>query len=78
MIGCCRALRPCCRCAPLPAAALGRLCGQLVTTILEAILPYQHVIGYKGSISEGIYLERVPNGTVSDYILDSGKPLSLR
>jgi len=31
MIGCCRAPRPCCRCAPLPAAALGRPCGQLVT-----------------------------------------------
>ncbi|KAK3687207.1 kinase-like domain-containing protein [Podospora appendiculata] len=60
-----------------PAAA-GEDVERLVAerTILEAIPPHQHVIGYKGSIGEGIYLERVPNGTVSDYILDSGKPLS--
>ena len=46
--------------------------------ILEAIPPHKNVLGFKGSTDAGIYLERAPNGTVAEYILESGKPLSLQ
>ncbi|KAK3695882.1 kinase-like domain-containing protein [Podospora appendiculata] len=46
--------------------------------ILEAIPPHKNVLGFKGSADAGIYLERAPNGTVAEYILNSGKPLSLQ
>ncbi|KAK4032467.1 hypothetical protein C8A01DRAFT_50751 [Parachaetomium inaequale] len=39
--------------------------------ILEAILPYKNILGFKGSTDTGIYLERAPNGTVAEYILES-------
>ncbi|KAK3305952.1 kinase-like domain-containing protein [Chaetomium strumarium] len=46
--------------------------------MLEAIPPHKNILGFKGSTDAGIYLERAPNGTVAEYILDSGKPLSLQ
>ncbi|KAK3681060.1 hypothetical protein B0T22DRAFT_502546 [Podospora appendiculata] len=46
--------------------------------IPEAIPPHKNVLGFKGSADAGIYLERAPNGTVAEYMLDSGKPLSLQ
>jgi len=38
---------------------------------------HKNVLGLKGSTDAGIYLEHAPNGTVAEYILESGKPLSL-
>ncbi|KAK4125428.1 hypothetical protein N657DRAFT_568989, partial [Parathielavia appendiculata] len=46
--------------------------------ILEAIPPHKNVLGFKCSTDAGIYLGRAPNGTVAEYILKSGKRLSLQ
>jgi serine/threonine protein kinase len=45
--------------------------------ILEAVPPHKHIIGFKGSTEDGIYLERAPNGTVAEHVLER-KPLSLQ
>lgn len=42
--------------------------------LLEIIGPHERIIGLKGFSDTGIYLERAVNGTVAQYILESGKP----
>ncbi|KAL2127179.1 hypothetical protein VTI74DRAFT_11199 [Chaetomium olivicolor] len=45
--------------------------------LLEIILPHESIIAFKGFTDTGIYLERATNGTVAEYILESGNPLPL-
>lgn len=42
--------------------------------MLEIITPHERIIGFKGATNTGIYLERAMNGTVAEYLLESGKP----
>ncbi|RMD39247.1 hypothetical protein DV735_g5880, partial [Chaetothyriales sp. CBS 134920] len=43
--------------------------------LLEIIGPHERIIRLKSFSNTGLYLERAVNGTVADYILESGKPL---
>ncbi|AEO60413.1 hypothetical protein MYCTH_2309609 [Thermothelomyces thermophilus ATCC 42464] len=42
--------------------------------LFEIIGRHERIIALRGFTDTGIYLERAPNGTVAEYILESGKP----
>lgn len=55
-----------------PGGDMSRL--EIERKLLEIIGPYPRIIGYKGFSNIGLYLERAENGTLADYILESGNP----
>lgn len=56
-----------------PGGDLSRL--EIEEKLLNIIGPHPRIIGYKGFSNKGLYLERAENGTLADYILESGNPL---
>ncbi|KAK3358653.1 hypothetical protein B0T24DRAFT_644151 [Lasiosphaeria ovina] len=43
--------------------------------LLEVIRPHERITALKGFTDKRIYLESTTNGTVAEYMLESGKPL---
>lgn len=44
--------------------------------LLEIVCPHPHIIQLKGYSEAGIYLERATNGSLAEYLLESGRPSS--
>jgi hypothetical protein len=58
-----------------PGGEMDRL--QVEGKLLEIVGQHERIIGLKSISETGLYLERALNGTVADYILDSGQSPSL-
>ncbi|KAL2169439.1 hypothetical protein VTG60DRAFT_6068 [Thermothelomyces hinnuleus] len=56
----------------VPGGDMTRL--EVERKLLQIIPPHERIIALKGFTDTGIYLERATNGTVAEYMLESGKP----
>lgn len=56
-----------------PGGDMSRL--EIERRLFEVIGLHPRIIGYKGYSDLGLYLQSAVNGTLADYILESGNPL---